>query len=71
MCVRRGTVCKKQLEMKSTSRAILISAGQANAATGVLGDEDAMACAKTVSDVTGVDHSDIFTHVDWRYQSKN
>ena len=59
VCAAPVQFCKKQLEMKSTSRAILINAGQANAATGVLGDEDAMACAKTVSDVTGVDHSDI------------
>jgi len=59
VCAAPVQFCKKQLEVKSTSRAILINAGQANAATGVLGDEDAMTCAKAVSDVTGLDSSDV------------
>jgi glutamate N-acetyltransferase / amino-acid N-acetyltransferase len=59
VCAAPVMFCKKQLEAKQTSRAILINAGQANAATGILGDEDAMTCAKAVSDATGCDPSDV------------
>ncbi|AFY38244.1 N-acetylglutamate synthase [[Leptolyngbya] sp. PCC 7376] len=41
--------CRKQLQKKASSRAILCNAGQANAATGEQGWQDAVECAELVA----------------------
>ncbi|MGF1591264.1 MAG: bifunctional ornithine acetyltransferase/N-acetylglutamate synthase [Pleurocapsa sp.] len=42
--------CRQRLQAKSSARAILCNAGQANAATGELGWEDAKQCAKLLGE---------------------
>ncbi|KAJ4704702.1 Arginine biosynthesis bifunctional protein ArgJ, chloroplastic [Melia azedarach] len=41
--------CKKALDVSKTARAVLINAGQANAATGDAGYQDVIECANTVA----------------------
>ena len=53
------TVCKDQLAGKPTARALLINAGQANAATGDAGMADAKETAAELSKSLGVLEEDI------------
>ena len=46
---------KKAVAGKNTARAVLVNAGQANAATGALGMEDTLESAQTVASVLGLD----------------
>ncbi len=46
--------CRERLQAKQSARAILCNAGQANAATGTKGWEDALDCAQTLSHLLGV-----------------
>ena len=43
--------CRERLQAKQSARAILCNAGQANAATGTLGEQDAIDCAQALSQV--------------------
>ncbi|KAL8480511.1 hypothetical protein ACS0TY_027157 [Phlomoides rotata] len=43
--------CKKALEMSSTARAVLINAGQANAATGDAGYQDVIECSDALAEL--------------------
>ncbi len=51
--------CKQVLGRKDTVRAVLINAGQANAATGNAGWEDSLASAKAIAEVLGVEEDDV------------
>ena len=51
--------CRALLAEGTTARAVLINAGQANAATGEAGDSDSLASAKTVAQALGVSPSDV------------
>ncbi|MGB5961315.1 MAG: bifunctional ornithine acetyltransferase/N-acetylglutamate synthase [Coleofasciculaceae cyanobacterium] len=46
--------CRQRLQAKASARAILCNAGQANAATGEQGLQDALASAKALSEALGV-----------------
>lgn len=46
--------CKKILEKSKTARAVLINAGQANAATGNAGYQDTLDCAGALAKILGV-----------------
>ena len=46
--------CRERLQAKAGAHAILCNAGQANAATGTIGWDDALACANALSQVLGV-----------------
>ncbi|KOR34788.1 MULTISPECIES: bifunctional ornithine acetyltransferase/N-acetylglutamate synthase [Planktothricoides] len=46
--------CRQKLEDKHTARAILCNAGQANAATGAQGWEDAIECAELVANALAI-----------------
>ena len=46
---------KKAVAGKTTARAVLVNAGQANAATGALGMEDTLESARTVANALGLD----------------
>ncbi|XGV96784.1 MAG: bifunctional ornithine acetyltransferase/N-acetylglutamate synthase [Leptolyngbya sp. BL-A-14] len=46
--------CRERLETKASARAILCNAGQANAATGALGLQDALESAKALSEALSV-----------------
>ena len=46
--------CRERLQAKAGAHAILCNAGQANAATGALGWDDALECANALSQVLGV-----------------
>jgi len=46
--------CRERLQTKASARAILCNAGQANAATGALGLQDALESAKALSEALGV-----------------
>ena len=59
MCAAPVTFCKKQLAGKTTARALLINAGQANAATGDAGAADARETSKALSEALGVAEEDI------------
>ncbi|KAL9244274.1 hypothetical protein vseg_018070 [Gypsophila vaccaria] len=43
--------CKKTLETSKTARAVLINAGQANAATGDAGYQDVLECASSLAEI--------------------
>ncbi|XP_074273299.1 arginine biosynthesis bifunctional protein ArgJ, chloroplastic [Silene latifolia] len=43
--------CKKALEKSQTARAVLINAGQANAATGDAGYQDVLECASSLAEI--------------------
>ncbi|KAL3693290.1 hypothetical protein R1sor_006941 [Riccia sorocarpa] len=47
--------CKDVLAQSQTARAVLINAGQANAATGDAGYQDTLACAQAVAKLLGID----------------
>jgi len=51
--------CRDVINKKTTSRAVLINAGQANAATGKLGMEDAIASANAVATTLGFGADDV------------
>ena len=51
--------CRARLAEGTTARAVLVNAGQANAATGEAGDADSAASAKTVAQALGVSPSDV------------
>ena len=51
--------CRQRLETKATARAILCNAGQANAATGEQGWEDAIECALLVADTLGISSEEV------------
>mmetsp|Transcript_25671 Transcript_25671/g.48670 ORF Transcript_25671/g.48670 Transcript_25671/m.48670 type:complete len:505 (-) Transcript_25671:259-1773(-) len=59
MCAAPVTYCKQVMAEKDTVRAVLINAGQANAATGQQGWEDTLASAEAMGKVMGVDPKDI------------
>ena len=59
MCAAPVTVCKDQLAGKPTARALLINAGQANAATGDAGMADAKETAAELSKSLGIPEEDI------------
>ncbi|KAI5682286.1 hypothetical protein M9H77_03514 [Catharanthus roseus] len=46
--------CKKALESSTTARAVLINAGQANAATGDAGYQDVIECSNALSELLGL-----------------
>jgi glutamate N-acetyltransferase / amino-acid N-acetyltransferase len=46
--------CRQQLDAKSTARAILCNSGQANAATGKAGWDDAVTSAQTLADTLNI-----------------
>lgn len=46
--------CRKRLAASTTARAVLINAGQANAATGEQGWQDSLACAAAVAKELGI-----------------
>ncbi len=51
--------CRQRLETKATARAILCNAGQANAATGEQGWEDAIECALLVADALSISSEEV------------
>jgi glutamate N-acetyltransferase/amino-acid N-acetyltransferase len=59
MCAAPVTYCKDVLAKKGTIRAVMTNAGQANAATGTQGYEDALACAGACADALGVPRDDV------------
>jgi len=54
MCAPPVTYCKEVLERTNTVRAVLVNAGQANAATGEQGYEDSLASANATADALGI-----------------
>ena len=46
--------CRQQLDLKPSARAILCNSGQANAATGEAGTEDAIACAHALANTLNI-----------------
>lgn len=54
MCAAPVTYCKKMLEQSMTARAVMINAGQANAATGEQGWQDSLDSAKALAEKLGV-----------------
>ena len=52
-------VCKKQLEISNTFRAILVNSGNANACTGERGLNDALSMIKLTAGALGVDESGV------------
>jgi glutamate N-acetyltransferase / amino-acid N-acetyltransferase len=59
MCAPPVTYCKDILAKKDTVRAVLVNAGQANAATGEQGYKDSLASAEAVAKVLGVARDDV------------
>mmetsp|Transcript_22641 Transcript_22641/g.31582 ORF Transcript_22641/g.31582 Transcript_22641/m.31582 type:complete len:509 (-) Transcript_22641:157-1683(-) len=59
VCAAPVTYCKQVLEEKDTVRAVLVNAGQANAATGELGWADAVASAEAVAKELGLSANDV------------
>ncbi|XP_042414407.1 arginine biosynthesis bifunctional protein ArgJ, chloroplastic-like [Zingiber officinale] len=51
--------CKNVLDASTTARAILINAGQANAATGDLGYQDAVECANALAELLNMRPEDV------------
>lgn len=51
--------CKQVLQKKDTVRAVLINAGQANAATGSAGWNDSLESATAMAEVLGVEQDDV------------
>ncbi|GAV62525.1 ArgJ domain-containing protein [Cephalotus follicularis] len=51
--------CKKSLDVSETARAVLINAGQANAATGVAGYQDVIECANTAAKLLHMKPEDV------------
>ncbi|KAK9864821.1 hypothetical protein WJX84_011709, partial [Apatococcus fuscideae] len=59
MCAAPVNYCRQILSQKDTCRAVLINAGQANAATGDQGYQDCITSADALASALGVDSSDI------------
>ncbi|KAL4429620.1 hypothetical protein ABPG77_008669 [Micractinium sp. CCAP 211/92] len=59
MCAAPVTYCKEVLAKKDTVRAVLVNAGQANAATGEQGYADSLASADAVASALGVPRDDV------------
>ncbi len=59
MCAAPVLYCKQVLEKKDRVKAVLINAGQANAATGELGYKDSVASAERVAEALGCAPDDI------------
>jgi len=59
VCAAPVTYCKNLMAEKDTIRAILINAGQANAATGVPGWEDAVASAEAMAALLKISPNDV------------
>jgi glutamate N-acetyltransferase/amino-acid N-acetyltransferase len=59
MCAAPVTYCKNIMEEKDTVRAVVINAGQANAATGTQGWEDCLACAAAMAKELEVHSKDV------------
>ncbi|KAL3531843.1 hypothetical protein ACH5RR_005364 [Cinchona calisaya] len=51
--------CKKVLESSTTARAVLINAGQANAATGDAGYQDVIECSKSLEKLLGLKSGEV------------
>ncbi|KAI9085762.1 hypothetical protein K1719_032176 [Acacia pycnantha] len=51
--------CKKTLDISKTARAVLINAGQANAATGDAGYQDVIECVKNLAELLKVKPEDV------------
>ncbi len=51
--------CRQRLQQKASSRAILINSGQANAATGELGWQDALECAQLTAQSLNISPEDV------------
>ncbi|XP_027071420.1 arginine biosynthesis bifunctional protein ArgJ, chloroplastic isoform X1 [Coffea arabica] len=51
--------CKKVLESSRTARAVLINAGQANAATGDAGYQDVIDCSKSLEKLLGLNPGEV------------
>ena len=54
MCAAPVLYCKTVLEQRDTARAVLVNAGQANAATGEQGYKDTLISAKAVGEALGI-----------------
>ncbi|MBE9128176.1 MULTISPECIES: bifunctional ornithine acetyltransferase/N-acetylglutamate synthase [unclassified Coleofasciculus] len=54
VCAAPVEYCRQRLQKKASARAILVNAGQANAATGEQGWRDALDCAKALGGVLNV-----------------
>jgi len=59
MCAAPVTYCKEILAKKDTVRAVLVNAGQANAATGAKGYEDSVASAAAVAQALNIPADDV------------
>lgn len=59
MCAAPVTYCKEVLGKKDTVRAVLVNAGQANAATGEQGYADSLASADAVASALGIPADDV------------
>lgn len=59
MCAAPVTYCKDVLAKKGEVTAVLTNAGQANAATGAQGYQDAVACATALSEALGISTDDV------------
>lgn len=51
--------CKKALESLKTARAVLINAGQANAATGDAGYQDVIECSNALAELLGLEPAEV------------
>ena len=54
VCAAPVEYCRQRLQAKASARAILVNAGQANAATGEQGWQDAVQCAQTLGQALNV-----------------
>ncbi|KAK9811287.1 hypothetical protein WJX72_001202 [[Myrmecia] bisecta] len=59
MCAAPVTYCREVLARRDTVRAVLINAGQANAATGAQGYQDCLDSAEAVSQTLGIEPDDV------------
>lgn len=59
MCAAPVLYCKSVLEQRDTVRAVLVNAGQANAATGDQGYKDALLSAKAVGEALGISQDSV------------
>lgn len=59
VCAAPVTYCRKVLSGSDTARAVLINAGQANAATGSQGDQNARASADAVAKALGINAGEV------------
>ena len=59
MCAAPVTYCKEVLGRRDSVRAVLVNAGQANAATGEAGYQDSLASADAVAAALGLERDDV------------